>query len=49
MASLFNYANSTLGQAIADGVGVKVVNLNFPNGSTWFNVTKDPVGSTLDY
>ncbi|EIW53214.1 catalase-domain-containing protein [Trametes versicolor FP-101664 SS1] len=49
MASLFNYANSTLGQAIADGVGVKVVNLTFPNGPTWFNVTKDPVGSTLDY
>ncbi|OSC99328.1 catalase-domain-containing protein [Trametes coccinea BRFM310] len=49
MASLFYHANATLGQAIADGVGVKVVNLTFPNGPTWFNVTKTPEGSTLNY
>ncbi|KAH9903213.1 catalase-domain-containing protein [Cubamyces lactineus] len=49
MASLFFHANATLGQAIADGVGVKVVNLTFPDGPTWFNVTKTPVGSTLNY
>ncbi|KAI0704190.1 catalase-domain-containing protein [Cerioporus squamosus] len=49
MASLFYHANATLGQAIADGVGVNVTILTFPDGPTWFNVTKDTQNSTLDY
>ena len=49
MASLFYHANATLGQAIADGVSVNVTQLTFPDGPTWFNVTKDTDTSTLDY
>lgn len=49
MASLFYHANETLGKAIADGVGVTVTPLTFPDGPTWFNVTKDTQNSTLDY
>ncbi|TBU30380.1 catalase-domain-containing protein [Dichomitus squalens] len=49
MASLFYHANETLGKAIADGVGVTVTPLTFPDGPTWFNVTKDTRNSTLDY
>lgn len=49
MASLFYHANATLGQAIADGVGVTVTNLTFPNGPTWFNTTRNTQNSTLDY
>ncbi|KAI0366552.1 catalase-domain-containing protein [Pilatotrama ljubarskyi] len=49
MASLFYHANATLGQAIADGVGVEVTNLTFPDGPTWYNVTKNTENSTLDY
>ncbi|KAI0758857.1 catalase-domain-containing protein [Fomes fomentarius] len=49
MASLFYHANATLGQAIADGVGVKVTELTFPDGPTWFNVTKDTQNSTVNY
>ena len=49
MASLFYHANATLGQAIADGVGVQVTELTFPDGPTWFNETKDTDTSTVDY
>ena len=48
-ASLFNHANETLGAAIAKGVGVTAIPLTFPDGPTWFNVTKDTQNSTLDY
>ena len=49
MASLFYHANATLGQAIANGVGVAVTNLTFPGGPTWFNTTRNTQNSTLDY
>ncbi|KAI0634572.1 catalase-domain-containing protein [Trametes polyzona] len=49
MASLFYHVNATLGQAIADGVGVKVVDLSFPDGPTWYNTSQNAVGSTVDY
>ncbi|KAI0649743.1 catalase-domain-containing protein [Trametes meyenii] len=49
MASLFYHANATLGQAIADGVSVTVVNLSFGDGPTWYNVTKNTNNSTVDY
>ncbi|KAH9848102.1 catalase-domain-containing protein [Lenzites betulinus] len=49
MASIFNHANSTLGKAIANGVGVTVQTFTFPTGPTWLNTTETPVGSTLDF
>ena len=48
-ASLFYHANATLGQAIADGVKVKVTELKFPDGPTWSNTTQDGDSSTANY
>ncbi|KAI0784110.1 catalase-domain-containing protein [Abortiporus biennis] len=48
--ALFAHANATLGQAIADGVGVPVVALEFPDsGPTWLNTTVPSSTSTLNY
>ncbi|KAI0672137.1 catalase-domain-containing protein [Trametes maxima] len=49
MASLFYHANATLGQAIAAGVNVTVVDLSFADGPTWYNVTKNTDNSTVNY
>ncbi|EMD36861.1 hypothetical protein CERSUDRAFT_123893 [Gelatoporia subvermispora B] len=51
--AIFAHINITLGEAIAAGVGVDVVNLTFPEHSaahpTWFNHTIHSDSSTLFY
>ncbi|KZT04923.1 catalase-like protein [Laetiporus sulphureus 93-53] len=48
--ALFAHANYTLGQAIAQGVGVsRITNLTFAYGETWYNHTIYSDSSTLFY
>ncbi|KZT64984.1 catalase-like protein [Daedalea quercina L-15889] len=47
--ALFNHVNTTLGQAIAAGVGVtNIQNLSFEDGPTWLNHTVYSQESTLN-
>lgn len=49
-ASLFAHVDPDFGQAIADGIGVSVVPLEFSNDKpTWEGTTIDTSNSTLDY
>ncbi|KAH8832133.1 catalase-domain-containing protein [Flagelloscypha sp. PMI_526] len=48
--ALFNHVDSELGKGVAKGVGVTIEgSLEFGNGPTWYNTTKEAKGSTVNY